>query len=247
MNDVQYVQKDRIALELSETKAGPDFTPVSTILGLQKVWNLRRMNQEELVLAATKAAASGMSDAEARCRFGHEHVPPLAADEELAWTLCEIEQLSRSNGASATSGKQAADSTSRIKAVHISGLLALNGEKTDVPSNAMSPLSAWAAKINAMDTGKPSRASSSASEFSTASVADSVEFTETNPEALRGLGFGIDENDKAAHESEKQDISGVSTPSAPMQELCLETLEQEPASGGASISTSRVQVLDMLA
>jgi hypothetical protein len=101
--------------------------------------NLRRMDQEELVLAATKAAASGMSDAEARCRFGHEHVPPLAADEELAWTLCEIDQLSRSNGASATSGKQAADSTSRIKAVHISGLLALNG----APSNANSPWSAW--------------------------------------------------------------------------------------------------------
>jgi len=139
MNDVQYVQKDRIALELSETKAGPDFTPVSTILGLQKVWNLRRMNQEELVLAATKAAASGMSDAEARCRFGPKFVPPLAADEELAWTLCEIEQQSRSNGASATSGKQAGDSTSRIKAVHISGLLALNG----APSNANSPWSAW--------------------------------------------------------------------------------------------------------
>jgi hypothetical protein len=120
-------------------------------------------------------------------------------------------------------------------------------EKTGVPSNAMSPLSAWAAKINAMDTGMPSRASSSASDFSTASVAESVEFTETNPEAMRGLGLGIDENDNAAHESEKQDISGVSTPSAPMQELCLEKLEQEPASGGASISTSRVQVLNMRA
>jgi hypothetical protein len=200
-----------------------------------------------------------------------------------------MEQQSRLNGASATSGKQAADSTSRIKPAHALGLLALNGEKTDVPSNAMSPLSAWAAKINAMDTGVPSRASSSASDFSTPSVADSVEFTETNPEAMRGLGLGIDENDKAAHESEKQDISGVSTPSAPMQQLCLEKLEQEPgqeapaidqkapgdtgvddtesdseggdiavgatpsapiqtlASGGASISTSRVQVLNMRA
>jgi hypothetical protein len=61
-----------------------------------------------------------------------------ATDEELAWTLCNMEQQSRSNGASATSGKQAADTTSRIKSVHISGLLALNG----APSNANSPWSA---------------------------------------------------------------------------------------------------------
>ena len=112
-----------------------------------------------------------------------------------------MEQESRSNGASATSSKQSADNTSRIESVHISGLLALNPapvEKTDVPSKSMSPLSAWTAKINAMDTGMPSRASSSCSEFSTPSVADSVEFTETNPEALRGLGLGIDASDKEA-------------------------------------------------
>jgi len=138
LNDVQYVKVDEIALRLFE-KEGPGFTPVRTILGLQKIWNLRRMNQEELVLAATNAAASGMSDAEARCRFGPKFVPPLAADEELAWTLCEIDQLSRSNGASATSGKQAGDSTSRITSEHVLGLLALNG----APSNANSPWSAW--------------------------------------------------------------------------------------------------------
>ena len=138
MNDVQYVKGGEIALALFE-KYSPGFTPVSTILGLQKIWNLRRMDQEQLVLAATKAAASGMSDAEARCRFGPKFVPPLEADEEQAWTLCEIDQLSRSNGASATSGKQAADTTSRIKSVHTSGLLALNG----APSNANSPWSAW--------------------------------------------------------------------------------------------------------
>ena len=107
-------------------------------------------------------------------------------------------------------------------------------EKTGVPSNAMAALDTWAAKIDAMDTDKPSRASSSASEFSTPSVADSIH---ANDKEAPG----------DAHESEKQDISGVSTPSAPMQELCLETLEQEPASGGASISTSRVQVLNMRA
>lgn len=103
-------------------------------------------------------------------------------------TLCKMEQQSRSNGAGATSSKQAADNTSRIKPVHVLGILALNPapvEKTGVPSSAMpakiDAFSALSAEINAMDTGVPSRASSSASEFSTPSVADSVEFTETNP------------------------------------------------------------------
>ena len=113
-------------------------------------------------------------------------------------------------------------------------------EKTGVPSNAMAHLDAWSAKIDAMDTDAPgdtamlSRASSSVSDFSTESVADSIH---TNDKEAPG----------DAHESEMHDISAVSTPSAPMQELCLETLEQEPASGAASISTSRVQVLNMRA
>jgi hypothetical protein len=58
MNDVQYVKKDSIVLELFEKKAGPDFTPVMTILGLKKLWNVRRMHPKELVLAAASAAAS---------------------------------------------------------------------------------------------------------------------------------------------------------------------------------------------
>jgi hypothetical protein len=40
-------------------------------------------------------------------------------------------------------------------------------------------------------------------------------------------------------------IHGNAAPSAPIQQLCLQTLEKEPASGGASISTSRMQVLNM--
>ena len=40
-------------------------------------------------------------------------------------------------------------------------------------------------------------------------------------------------------------IHGNAAPSAPIQQLCLQTLEQEPASGGASISMSRMQVLNM--
>ena len=173
-------------------------------------------------------------------------------------TLCKMEQQSRSNGAGATSSKQAADNTSRIKPAHVLGLLALNPapvEKTGVPSSAMpakiDAMDAWSAKIDAMDTGIPSRASSSASDFSTPSVPDSVEFNETNPEALCGLGLGIDENDKEApgdavmndteSESEGGEISAGAAMAVPMQQLCLQTL----VSGGASISTSRMQVLNM--
>ncbi len=42
------------------------------------------------------------------------------------------------------------------------------------------------------DTGMYSMPSPCSSAFYTPSVADSVEFTETNPEALHGLGLGID-------------------------------------------------------
>ena len=75
---------------------------------------------------------------------------------------------------------------------------------------------------------------------SAASVAESAKFTETNPEALRGLGLGIDENDKEApgdavmNDAESESEGGE-----------ILTLEQEPVSGGASISTSRMQVLNM--
>lgn len=76
-----------------------------------------------------------------------------------------MEQQSRSNATNASdaTNNQAADKTSSITPEHIFGLLALN-------------------------PGPPSPCSS----FSTPSVADSVEFTETKPEALAGLGLGID-------------------------------------------------------
>jgi hypothetical protein len=143
-----------------------------------------------------------------------------------------MEQESRSNGASATPSKQAADNTSRIKSVHVLGLLALNCapvEKTDVPSNAMSPLSAWAVKINAMDTGMPSRASSSASDFSTPSVADSVEFTETNPAGVIDKEAPVKDtqapvdtvmNDTES-ESEIEEISAGGVLSVPLNQVCI--------------------------
>ena len=148
-----------------------------------------------------------------------------------------MEQESRSNAASATSSKQAADNTSRIKSVHVLGLLALNRapvEKTDVPSNAMSPLSAWAAKINVMDTGMPSRASSSASDFSTPSVADSVEFTETNPAgvidkeapAKDTQAPGDTVMNDTESESEMEQISTGAASSVLTQQVCLLIFEK---------------------
>ena len=59
MNDVQYVKKDRIALELFELGTGPNLTPVMTILGLHKLWNLRRIETKELSAAV---AAGGRRD-----------------------------------------------------------------------------------------------------------------------------------------------------------------------------------------
>ena len=41
------------------------------------------------------------------------------------------------------------------------------------------------------------------------------------------------------------DVHNAIDKDSPIQQLCLQTLEQEPASGGASISTSRMQVLNM--
>lgn len=107
------------------------------------------------------------------------------------------------------SSAASAETVSIVKSEYVLGQRALNSahdhtlrrdfkravvEKTGVPSSAMSPLSAWAAKIDAMDKDVLSRASSSCSEFSTSSVADSVEFTETNPVSGLSKLYKIHEN-----------------------------------------------------
>jgi len=70
------------------------------------------------------------------------------------------------------------------------------------------------------DTGMPSMASSPASAFSIHSVPESVEFTETNPEALGGLGLGIDAIEQKApdmgmndteSEGEGEELSAVAS------------------------------------
>ena len=86
------------------------------------------------------------------------------------------------------------------------------------------------------DTAMPSMPSSPASALSIPSVAESVEFTETNPEALHGLGLGIDAKDKEAapsdtvmndtglateSESEGEEISTGAALAVPMQQVCL--------------------------
>ena len=130
----------------------------------------------------------------------------------MAWALCNMEQQSRSKTTHTTNATNAtkdqdAKKTSRIKPVHVLGLLALN-------------------------PGPPSTCSS----FSTPSVADSVEsaeFTETNPVALRGLG--IDASDKDApgtvmndteSESEMEQISTGAASSVVTQQVCLFIFEK---------------------
>ena len=131
-------------------------------------------------------------------------------DEDLAWALCNMEQQSRSKTTHTTNATndQDAKKTSSIKPVHALGLLALN-------------------------PGPPSTCSS----FSTPSVAESAEFTETNPEALRGLGIDardkdasvidmdntIDKDDMpdAADESEMEQNSTGAALSVPLQQVCL--------------------------
>ena len=123
----------------------------------------------------------------------------------MSWALCNMEQQSRSNATIASdatnaTNNQAADKTSSMQPVHIMGLLDLN-------------------------RGAPSP---SLSGFSAASVAESVEFTETNPavvidkeapasEEQAPLDSGMPD---AADESEMQEISTGGALADPMQEVC---------------------------
>ena len=121
-------------------------------------------------------------------------------DEDLACSLSNMEQQSPSNSTNATNAthNQAADKTSTIKPVHALGLLALN-------------------------PGPPLPCSS----FSTPSVADSVKFTETNSESLRGLSIDAIDKDACGDtvmndtESESEEIPAGGASSVVMQQVCL--------------------------
>ena len=97
------------------------------------------------------------------------------------------------------------------------------------PPSAMSSSMKYTGQQAPGHTDMPSMASSPASVFSIPSVPESVEFTETNPEALRGLGLGIDAIEQKAHmvmndtesESEGGEISAGAALSVPMQQVCL--------------------------
>ena len=112
-----------------------------------------------------------------------------------------MEQQSRSTAKTNATNDQDAKKTSSIKPVHALGLLALN---PGPPSTSSSPLS-------------------------TPSVAESAEFTETNPEALRGLGIDASEQEApdnsgmpdAADESEMEQNSTGAALSVPLQQVCL--------------------------
>ncbi len=60
------------------------------------------------------------------------------------------------------------------------------------PPSVMSTSMKYTGQQAPGNTAMPSMASSPVSAFSIHSVPESVEFTETNPEALGGLGLGID-------------------------------------------------------
>jgi hypothetical protein len=133
-----------------------------------------------------------------------------------------MEQQSRSNATNATNHQatektSTADKTSSIKPVHLLGLLDLN-------RGTPSPYLFGLLDIN---RGAPSP---SLSPFSTPSVADSVEFTETNPEALHGLGLGIDAIEQKApdmgindteSEGEGEEISTGGNFALFMAQVCL--------------------------
>lgn len=126
----------------------------------------------------------------------------------MAWTLCDLEQQSRSNTTNAINATnvthhQATYKTSSIKPVHAFGLLALN----------------------------PGQSSTSSSPFYTPSVADSVEsaeFTETNPAGV--IDKQAPEKDQqapgnsampdTADESEMHEISTGAASSVQMQQVC---------------------------
>jgi len=137
----------------------------------------------------------------------------------MAWVLCNMEQQSRSNVTNATNAtnNQAADKTSSITPEHIFGLIALNPGPT-----------------------------SPCSSFSIPSVTDSVrsaEFTETNPEALRGLGIDaseqeapvIDMDNTSDKDADVMDVHNASEQEAP-------AIDQEQNSTGAALSVPLQQV-----
>ena len=131
----------------------------------------------------------------------------------MAWALCNMEQQSRSTARTNTTNATNATNvthqiathlTSSIKPVHLSGLLALNPAP---PSTCPSP-------------------------FSTPSVADSLEFTETNPAAVIDKeASAIEEapdtvmNDTES-ESEIEQISTGAASSVQMRQVCLFIFEK---------------------
>ena len=101
-----------------------------------------------------------------------------------------------SNGAS--TNYQPADKTSRIKPVHVSGLPALNPGQIDKSNSKevlpqcgrkkmVATMRAFPGQEAISAAAMPSISSSAASPFSTPSVAESVEFTETNPKGIDAM------------------------------------------------------------
>jgi len=129
-----------------------------------------------------------------------------------------MEQQSRSKATTNTTNHQPVDKTTKIKPLHALGLLALNPGPIEqnnskevlpqplrqkrvalmrtfpimAPAHEAISASASTGQHRPGDTVMPSMSPSYSSVLSTPSVAGSVEFTETHPEALRGLGIDKD-------------------------------------------------------
>ncbi len=122
----------------------------------------------------------------------------------MSWALCNMEQKNRSNTTNASDATNATNhQTSRIKPVHLLGLLDLNH---GAPSPSSSP-------------------------FPTASVADSVEFTETNPNGIEVMEQDTPVIDQDAprqavmndtkSDSDKEETPAGGVLSVPLNQVCI--------------------------
>ena len=149
---------------------------------------------------AAVTGAPSASFAEMLARVSSVPTPPYGSSSKIDKIRSNMNGSGAPSAPTNVTHHLAAHLTSSIKPVHLSGLLALN-------------------------PGPPSTSSS----FSTPSVAESAEFTETNPEALRGLGIDASEQEApdnsgmpdAADESEMEQNSTGAALSVPLQQVCL--------------------------
>ncbi len=159
-----------------------------------------------------------------------------------------------SNGASAS--YQPADKTSRINPVHVSGLLALNpgpldksNSKEVLPQRGrqkmVATMRAFPGQEAISAAAMPSISSSAASPFSTPSVAESVEFTETNPKGIDAMEQEAPPMDQDASgdpgmNDTESDSEKEQTPAAVMEKEAPASEQQAPVDNGMPDATDEI-------